>query len=182
MTKYTKAADGHLLYRSCMIACLLLLAGLVVAPRAASAQRYLLIEKLNSPRTTKIAEGSVITYRLKGDAEWHTGRIQHLRTDQPLIAVDDYYVNLTEVEALRKTRLGARAGSAMLTTFGLSWSGLALIGKLTDGDPETQYNARDAAISATSVASGWLIGKLFRYRTFAVGNRYRLRIIDLSFR
>jgi hypothetical protein len=182
MTKYTIAADDHLLRRSCTIVCFLLLAGLFMAPQTASAQRYLLIEKANSPRTTKIGEGSVITYRLKGDPEWHTGRIEHFRTDQPLIAVDDYYVNLTEVEALRKTRLGARAGSAMLTTFGLSWSGLALIGKLTDGDPETQYNARDAAISATSVASGWLIGKLFRYRTFTVGNRYRLRIIDLTFR
>lgn len=182
MTKYTPATDGHPPHRFCIITCLALLLGFTMFPRTATAQRYLLIEKMNSPRTTKISEGSTITYRLKGDAEWHTGRIQHLRTDQPLIAVDDYYVNLTEVEALRKARLGARAGSAMLTTFGLSWSGLALIGKLTDGDPETQYNARDAAISATSVASGWLIGKLFRYRTFAMGNRYRLRIVDLNFR
>lgn len=147
-----------------------------------AAQRYLLVETANRPQTLKIQEGSLLTYRMQGESDWLTGKIIEFRADQQLVAIDNYYLDISKVDALRQTRPWALPTGVMLMTFGSAWSGFALIGKATDGNPDTRYEARDAIISGISVGAGLAIGRLLRYRVIKLGDRRRLRIVDVSFR
>jgi hypothetical protein len=147
-----------------------------------TAQRYLLVETANRAQTLKIQEGSTLTYRMQGESDWLTGKIVELRADQQLVAIDNYYLDIRKVDALRQTRPWALPTGVMLTTFGAAWSGFALIGKATDGNPDTRYEARDAVISGVSLGVGLAIGRLLRHKVLKLGDRRRLRIVDVSFR
>lgn len=160
----------------------LLSLGLVLSlAEVVAAQQFLLLEKANSPRTQKIGIGSTITYRLDEDPTWLDGKIVEIRTDQQLLAIDDYYLDITRIKAIRQRREWVIPTSVMLTTFGLSWSGFALIGNATDGNPDTNYKAKDAIVTAVSAGTGIIINRLFRYRMFKIGPNRRLRLVDVSF-
>ena len=146
-------------------------------------QRVLLVEKLNSPRTQKLYAGDFIQYRLVDDDYWYKGQIYDLRDDTQLIVFEDRYVDIGQVEMFRSGKPWATAVGTGLTTFGISWSFFALVGTATDGDPNTSYRRSDAVVSGISIGLGFLIPRLFGRRKlrFGEGQRYRLRIVDVSF-
>ena len=148
-----------------------------------SAQRVLLIEKINSPTTQKLYAGDYIQYRLVDDEDWYRGDIYELREDAQLIVFEDRYVPIDQVEMFRRGKPWATAVGTGLTTFGISWSFFALVGTATDGNPDTSYRASDAVVSGISLGLGFLIPRLFGRQKlrFGEGRKYRLRIIDVSF-
>lgn len=159
-----------------LLFCLLLLSTL-------SAQRVLLIEKLNSPKTTKLYTGDYIQYRLVGEEAWYADRIFDLREDTQSLVFPNHYVPIGDIEMLRQGKPWARNIGLMLLTFGVSWSGIALLGTATDGDPETGYRSSDAIVTGVAAGTGLLLPALFGTRRlrFGEGHRLRLRIIDISF-
>lgn len=148
-----------------------------------SAQRVLLIEKNNSPRTTKIYTGDYIQYRLTGEKDWFGDHIYELRDDVQALVFPDRYVSIADIDRMREGRPWARNIGLMLMTFGASWSGFAAIGTLTDGDPDTNYRWSDAAVTGISVGTGLLLPALFGSRRLRFGenSNLRLRIVDISF-
>ena len=148
----------------------------------AAAQKVLQIEKYGSPVSKKIYVGEEITYRLQGDEIWHTGYINDLLIERDVIALDDRYINMKEIEAFRYQRGWTTPVSISLVTFGAAWSGFALIGTATDGDPTTSYRASDAVVSAVSIGLGLAVGTLLKTKVIKFGNRRRLRMLDLSFK
>lgn len=150
---------------------------------ALPAQRVLLIEKLNSPQTTKLYTGSYIQYRLIDDKSWYGDRIYDLRDDTQALVFPDRFVPIAEIEMLRQGKPWARNIGLMLVTFGLSWSGFAAIGTATDGNPDTGYRWSDAAVTGISVGTGLLLPALFGTRRLRLGegHKLRLRIVDISF-
>ena len=162
-------------------ATLLVLLVLLGTGFSAAAQRVILIEKAGSARTQKIYEGQYLNFRLQGDDIWYEGDIMNLRVDQNLIEFGDRYVELDKIEALRRPKGWSQALGYSLLTFGVSWSGFALVGKLTDGDPETHYDGRDAIISGVSMGLGFGLSQLFRYKVYRFGKNRRLRMVDISF-
>ncbi len=148
-----------------------------------SAQRVLLVEKRNSPRTQKLYAGDFIQYRLFGEEDWYRGEIYDLRADEQLIVLEDRYIDIQQVEMFRYGRPWSSAAGTGLTTFGVSWSFFALVGTATDGNPDTSYRWSDAMVSATSIGLGLLIPRLFGRRKMRFGEeeKRRLRIIDISF-
>lgn len=148
-----------------------------------SAQRVLLIEKLNSPRTTKLYVGDYIQYQVVGEKEWFGERIYDLRDDTQALVFPDRYVAVEDVAMLRQGKPWARNIGLMLVTFGVSWSGFALLGTATDGDPETGYRSSDAMVSGIAIGTGVVLPALFgtRRMRFGEGERLRLRILDISF-
>lgn len=148
---------------------------------ALSAQKVLQIEKYGSPKTEKIHIGSVIDYRLSGEDSFRQGYIEDIRVEDSLIVFGDRYVNVYDIAELRFPRGWGKVVGTSLMIFGGSWSGLALLGYSTDGDPETSYSARDAAVTVVSAGLGYALAKLVRYRKVRVGKRYRLRLLDLRF-
>jgi hypothetical protein len=147
---------------------------------AAKAQKVMQIERYGRARTVKIHIGEPITYKLWGDDFWYPGYIVDILVGQNLIALEDRYVNIDSIEALRYHRHLARAAAAGLYIFGASWSGFAFIGTLTDGNPDTRYRWSDAIVTGTSFALGWIIQRFFGKRTIRFGKRNRLRLLDLT--
>lgn len=147
-----------------------------------SAQRVLLLEKKGRDQAQRLMEGDELTFRMKGDNFWQSGRITELRPDIQAIVMNERYILLDEIEALRFTRSNlAGVIGPTLMTFGVGWSTWALIGYATDGNPDTAYSSFDATVSATAVATGFLMWKLFRRRKIKLNDRNRLRILDLTF-
>lgn len=147
-----------------------------------SAQKVLQIERYGSPRTTKLYIGDEFTYKVYGDDLWRTRQLEDLIIDRNVIVLDDRYVNLKDIEALRYRRGWTQPISISLYTFGTAWSAFALVGTLTDGDPDTRYRPSDAIVSGVSLGLGWGIQKLFGTKTIRLGKRRRLRMLDLTFR
>ena len=151
-------------------------------PLSTHAQKVLQIEKYGTPRSEKIYIGDEITYRLKGEENWHSGYIVDLIVEREVIALEDRYVDMEDIDALRYRRGWTTPVGISLLTFGLAWSGFALIGTATDGDPTTSYRASDAVVSAVSIGMGLVVGKLLKNKTIRFGNKRRLRMLDLSFK
>lgn len=145
----------------------------------ASAQKILQIETYGRAKTEKLFIGQGITYQLKDSEDWHYVVIEDLLIDQQLIQTVRGYLKLSEIGALRTERGWSKATQVSLMTFGAAWSAFALVGYATDGRPETSYSASDAVVSATSIASGWLIGKIFKYKKIKLGKRKNLRMIEI---
>lgn len=146
------------------------------------AQRVLLLEKSGQNTAEKITEGSGIVYRIKGDDFWQEGYIDELRPDIQAMVINDRFVMLDQIEALKfpGARLGGAAGLS-LVTFGLGWSTFALVGYATDGDPETAYSRRDLGVTLVSVGTGLLLRQIFQSKKYKVSERKRLHIVDLTF-
>ncbi|WP_367393050.1 hypothetical protein [Lewinella sp. LCG006] len=155
----------------------------VLTVSSLAAQRVLLIEKLNSPKTTKLYVGDYIQYQLVDEKDWYGERIYDLRDDTQALVFPDRYVAIEDIAMLRQGKPWARNIGLMLVTFGVSWSGFALLGTATDGDPETGYERSDAIVTGVAVGTGVLLPALFgtKRMRFGEGERLRLRILDISF-
>jgi hypothetical protein len=149
---------------------------------AVSAQKVLQIERYGNPRTTKLYIGEELTYKVYGDDLWRTRHLEDLIIDRNVIVLDDRYVNLKDIEAIQYQRGWTQPISISLYTFGTAWSALALVGTLTDGNPDTRYRPSDAIVSGVSLGVGWGIHQLFGTKTIRLGKRRRLRMLDLTFK
>lgn len=146
---------------------------------SAAAQKILQIETYGKAKTEKLFIGQGITYQLTGSDDWHYVVIEDLIIDQQLIQTVRGYLKLSEISALRYERGWAQAAKSGLVIFGAGWTLFGVIGYATDGRPETKYGLRDAIISGTSIATGFLIGKIFKYKKIKLGKRKNLRMIEI---
>lgn len=146
-------------------------------------QKVLLIEKRNSVKTQKLYEGAFIQYKLIGEKKWRNGEIYELRDDTQMILLSDRYLPLAQIQMMRKHKRWPKNIGYMLTTFGLSWSGMAAIGSATDGNPSTNYELSDALTTGVAIGTGLLLPVLFGTKKMRLGERqkYRLRVVDISF-
>ncbi len=150
-------------------------------PSPVPGQKILQIETYGKAKTKKIFIGEEIDYLLKETDVWHNAVIEDLRVDRNLIVLGDRYVPMEEIAAFRQPHGWSRPIGRQLMFFGVTWSGYALIGKWTDGRPETNYGWGDAMVTASAGLVGFLLPKIFRYKTTKFGKRKRLRMIDVTF-
>lgn len=148
----------------------------------ASAQKVLQIEKYGKAKTKKIYIGEAITYKLYDDDSWYTLVIEDIDVEKDLLVFHDRYVDIKNIEKIRWDLRWSKGVRSSLYLFGAGWSASALIGTLTDGDSSTNYRWSDAIVTGTSWALGWLIPKIFKYKTYTFGKRKRLRLLDLTFK
>lgn len=160
---------------------LLLLLIFVSLTPLAYGQKVLQIEKFGSPKTEKIDMGTLLTYQVNNDEIWSQGYIRDLRVDQNVIEFDDRFVRLDHITALRYERSWPKQLGTQLALFGLAWSGYALIGTLTDGNPDTSYRWSDAAVTGAAAGIGLSLPLVIGDRTVRLGKRKRLRMLDLRF-
>ena len=153
-----------------------------IATTHLSAQRVLLLEKYGQSKSQRLVEGDGLTFRMKGDNFWQSGVITELRPDIQAIVMNERFVMIDEIEALRLSGSGfANYAGLTLMTFGAGWSFFGLVGYPLDGNPETNYGTFDLTITATAVASGFLLRQLFARKKMKLNKRNRLRIVDLTF-
>lgn len=148
----------------------------------ANAQKVLQIEKYGSPKTKKMYIGQEINYKLKNDEVWYRGVIEDLNIERNWIVMRDRYVPLDSIEAFRRPKGWSKSVRTSLYTFGAGWSSLALVGTLTDNNPDTHYLWSDAVVTGTSWLTGWIIPKIFKNKITKFGKKRRLRMLDLTFK
>lgn len=160
---------------------LLLLCLFSFLPFFAFGQKLLQIEKFGKPKAEKIELGSYMIYQLKNDDIWSQGYIRDLRVDQNMIEFDDRFVKLDDIAALKYERKWPKQFGTQIAIFGLAWSGYALIGTLTDNNPDTNYRWSDAVVTGASVGVGLSLPLIIGDKTIQLGKRRRLRMLDLTF-
>ena len=145
----------------------------------ATAQLFLNLEKSGSAYSERIYPGKVLTFKVTGDEDWRTAELIDLKPETNLIVFANHAHPIESIIALRsdkRLKFSNRLSKGLMT-FGLSWSAYAGIGALVYED--YQYEKVDAVISGTAILTGFLVGKLLRYKTIPLKNNYRLRIIDM---
>jgi len=145
-----------------------------------TAQKVLQLEKYGKAKTEKLFIGDEFTYKLKDSPQWHTAVIEDLHIEQNKIVLAYGFIELEQIEALRFYRPGVNAAGKSLFVFGTSWSFFAFVGGLTSS--EHDYRWSDAAVTGTSYLLAWSIPKLFGHKKFKIGERKRLRMLDLTFK
>ena len=160
---------------------LLLSCCFILAYFTVDAQKVLQIEKFGNPYTEKINIGSFLTYQVKNDDIWYQGYIRDLRIEQNVIEFDDRFVNIDNITAFQFERKWPRQIGTQLAFAGLAWSGWALVGTLTDGNPDTNYRWSDAVVTGAAAGVGLTLPLVWGKGTVKFGKRKRLRMVDIRF-
>jgi hypothetical protein len=144
-----------------------------------SAQIVLQLERYSSAKTRKFYEGQSLMYRIPNDKTWYQSEIVRLIPEDRLVVFDQRYLPMADIRALRSDhpQRWSKPIAYNLYIFGSSWSFFTLAASVAYKD--YSYSGRDALVTGTSLATGFLIHKLFRYRTWNMDKRHRLRMLDL---
>jgi hypothetical protein len=141
-------------------------------------QEFLQIETKNDPTTIKFGRGSVLLIKTVSEPEVYRP-IQILDFDytNQAIIYDEGRLALADIKSILQKRAEVNVFSKMLMTFGTVWLGYGLLGGQL-GKNETSGYA-DLAIGASSVALGYGMYRAFYKRHIQIGDKYKLRLIDL---
>jgi hypothetical protein len=144
-------------------------------------QEYVQIEIKNDPETIKYPIGDVIKIKTKYEPEVFKN-IQILGFDYTnnSLIYEDGRIALDEITVVQQTRPAVGFFSKMFMTFGGAWLGFGLLGGELGKNEISGY--ADLAIGLSSVGLGYGMHKAFHKRNFKMGERYRLRLIDLRMR
>lgn len=142
------------------------------------AQKMLVLERTNSAKTVKMYIGDVLEYRLKGDEDyWYTSTINDILPENKVLILDNFPVHVDSIAALRTRRKPiTRLVGGTLVTFGASLAFATTIGALYS-DNSINYGA----LYGTSVASAGVGLLAFTRKKLPMGEKYRLRIIEIRF-
>lgn len=142
------------------------------------AQKMLLFERENDPRTIKRYIGDRLIFRLKGEEDyWYDRRISDILPENNALMLDGYLVPIDDIAALKVYRRPFwRAAGGVLFSFGVSL-GVATAGAAIYGDDDENYPLLLGG-TASSLASGWWLSKRKKVR---LGERYRLRAVEIKF-
>lgn len=147
----------------------------------AEGQRFLQLEKANSMKRFKFAEGDELTYKIKSDpGYWYTQKIHQIQVDDGILVMDIGYVNIDEIIAIKtfKNQDWSKAMGNKLLQFASSWFVYSLGGALT---PAGALGWAALTVPLTAISFGLLLKGLFKSKTHRIGKRKRIRLLDLSF-
>lgn len=149
-------------------------------------QKYLQLERSNSFKVKRYQEGDEIKFRMNTfEDNWFVDPILELLPAEKSIVFYDKIIQIDEITHIQYNRRWANLGGKSLMSFGASWLafGGAIEGlrRLDVIDTEYTFGTDTAIIGVTSIASGWLVQKLWSKATKKINDRNRLRILDLNF-
>lgn len=159
----------------CILVCALL------AFNTTYAQELLLIESRGKIKPTKIHLGQSLSYKMQGEDVWRTDVLDEVNTEGQLVLLGRNYLEISKIDKLRFERDWVGKAGTSLIVFGASWSFFSAIGYSTDGDPSTNYRSADAILTASTIATGFLFKKIFKYNIIQQGDKHRLKAINLNF-
>lgn len=145
----------------------------------ASAQKFIQMEKYGSAKVKKYYLGDQLTYKLKEFPDtWTTSTIEDIVMSENIVIFNNRSVNLSELIAIRsyKPSRWSVPIARSLYRFGLSWGVFSLLGPLA-GFPLTWAAA---IVPAAAFTTGFLIKSIFKHRTFRLGKRRWLRMLNMN--
>ncbi|MBL7806384.1 MAG: hypothetical protein JNN28_01125 [Saprospiraceae bacterium] len=144
-----------------------------------SAQKMLLLERANRAKTSKLYIGDVLKYRMVGKENyWYKRTITDMLPESNVLMLDNFAVKVDEIQSIKVYRkpIWRILGGAGYTL------GATLAFATTVG----RYGFRDKSIDApklygislASAGAGWF---LTSQRKLRLGNKHRLRIVEIKF-
>lgn len=143
------------------------------------AQVRLQMDRFGKKKTMDFYEGETITVRLKGEKVYQELQIKKLYPEANMILTQLGPVQIDDIERLRtfNTRKTGKYFSYMLWIFGASWGAYSLIAFLAVGEPLTWGVL---GVVLVSFLLGWIIKRILRRKTYKIGKKRKLRIIDMT--
>jgi len=160
---------------------LLIIFILMLVANISIGQKFVQMETQGRVKVKKFYVGDEITFSLKGDDEfWYTETIDDVLVEENLIVLNGRAVKVGDITAIRsyKGRAFSKSLSNKLFFFSGTWFGYSLIAAALGAAPLT---GATAVIGGTAVGLGILIRLLFKKRTWKIGKRRRLRLMNLNF-
>jgi hypothetical protein len=148
----------------------------------AFSQKVLKLDTPKKPSKMSFLIGETITFRLEDTKEnpvWYTERILDFDVDKGTIVFDKWQIHYQDITHVRngRARQRARTTGAMLKTFGVGLIGFSTLGRLTKNCP----NCNEALVAgAGSTLVGWLIQKISGPKSYKIGTKNKLRLLDLT--
>lgn len=147
----------------------------------AKAQVFLQLEMRNDTETIKFRRGDVLTFKTKTQPkDWISREIIDMKVSENVVLFEDGFRHLDEIISIRLHRRTFDDLTKMIQKFAVGWlvfGGLSLLVVPNSTLPLGALLVSSGAFYGT----GWLLNKLFKYRIVKLGNRYRLRLLDLRF-
>lgn len=141
-------------------------------------QVRLQMDRFGKRKSMDFHEGDIITVKLKGEDVYQEFIIKKLYPETNTILTQLGPIQVDDIIRLRtyKSKQAGKYFTAMLWTFGLSWGGFSLIGFLAYAEP---LGWGVAIVMGVSFLLGWLIKRWTRHKTYKIGKKRKLRIIDM---
>lgn len=160
---------------------LICLLSTVFFPGISTGQIVLSFEKASKTKTQKYFIGDEITYRKAGDEEFREGKIARLIENDSIVVLDQQYVKLREIAALRtyNNRVWSRRLGNQLYGFAGGWLLFTAGDELISSEYTSDWEMA-AWVSGTSILTGILIQTIFKKKTHKLGASKRLRILNLN--
>ena len=151
-------------------------------------QKYLQLERLHSAKTRKYQPGDEITFQLNNGL-WYTRVIDDISYEKQFVLFANGHVAVDSITAFRSFNSGRWSKSIgnQLFNFAAAWVLFSIVDQAVGDDPFQDIPKSAVMVPATSVATGILIKKMFKHRTFRIKRdragevkKWRLRTLDLS--
>ena len=153
---------------------------LISVTSSSFAQKFIQIEMYGKTKVKKIYVGEEMTYQIKGDKKtWYTGTINDLLIDENLIVFENRAVKMKDITAVRtfKNAQLSRSLSLQLFIFAAGFGGFTLLATAVGWWEITPFAI--IAVGA-AIVGGLLIRHLFKWKTYKIGKRKWLRMLDLN--
>ena len=143
-------------------------------------QKFLQIEKYGKTKVEKFYIGDELNYQIEGDNKtWYNGTINDLVIEENLIVFGNRAVNMKDISAIRtfKNAKWSRVMSFQLYAFAAGFGGISLLASLVGWWEITAFTI---VVVGVAIAAGLLIRHLFKWKTYKMGKRKWLRMLDLT--
>ncbi len=149
-------------------------------------QKYLQLERVHSAKTRKYLPGDEITFQLNNGL-WYTRVIDDISYERQFVLFANGHVALDSIVAFRsyKSSRWSKSLGNQFYNFAAVWALYSLVDQAVSNDGFDP--AVVLVVPATSVATGFLIKKLFKHRTYRIKRnkegevkKWRLRALDLT--
>jgi hypothetical protein len=144
----------------------------------ANAQQYIQIEKRNSTKVRRFQVGDAISYKTKNDL-WKHEVIERIIPENQLFITSNGMVKIEHITKLRRERYWTKVLEKSAYSFALGWVFWNSVTPLVDRDEKLTKG--DFIFASTVAGTGFVIRKVFKYRKYKMGEKHRLRIVDLDF-
>lgn len=149
---------------------------------AASAQKYLQLERAGSLKTIRFTEGDMLTFRLRDDDKgWYERMILSIDTKTNRIIFPDVVVHIDSIDAIRLNKK-AVVSQILGTTLQVGGVNIILFTAYYSIFQDVDLEWASLASGAANIVVGTILKKLFRHKTFRISDRKRVRLLDLYFR
>lgn len=152
---------------------------LLVSVFSAFGQKMLILERAHRARTTKLYVGDVLRFRLVGKENyWYTRSITDILPESNTLLLDNFPVKVNDIRAIKVRRKPVwRILSGATFSLGATLALATTVGKVFYRDEDVDA-PKLYAISAASLGTGWFLA---RPRTLKLGQKHRLRVVEVKF-